>query len=45
MTKEIVVGAGIVGGAVLGWHLQFCHMDAEEAQASLQRRKIRGSRK
>jgi len=32
MTKEIVVGAGIVGGAVLGWHLRFCHIDAEEAR-------------
>jgi len=31
LTPEIVVGAGIVGGAVLGWHLRLCHVDAEEA--------------
>jgi len=33
LTPEIVVGAGIVGGAVLGWHLRLCHMDAQEAQS------------
>jgi hypothetical protein len=32
LTPEIVVGAGIVGGAVLGWHLRLCHMDAEETR-------------
>lgn len=27
---EIVIGTGMVGGAVLGWHLRLCRMDAEE---------------
>jgi hypothetical protein len=31
LTPELVVGAGMVGGAVLGWHLRLCRLDAEEA--------------
>lgn len=30
LTREIVVGAGVVGGAVYGWYLKMCRMDAEE---------------
>jgi len=33
LTPEAVVGAGIVGGAVLGWHLRLCHLDAEDASS------------
>jgi hypothetical protein len=32
LTPELVIGAGIVGGAVLGWHLRLCRLDAEEAR-------------
>ncbi len=32
LTPEIVIGSGIVGGAVLGWHLRLCLLDAEEAR-------------
>ena len=31
LTPEIVIGGGVVGGAVLGWHLRLCKLDAEEA--------------
>ena len=31
LTPEIVIGGGVVGGAVLGWHLRLCRLDAEEA--------------
>ena len=31
LTPEIIIGAGLVGGAVLGWHLRLSHIDAEEA--------------
>lgn len=31
LTPEIVVAAGMVGGAVLGWYLRLCHLDAAEA--------------
>jgi len=31
LTAEIVIGGGVVGGAVLGWHLRLCRLDAEEA--------------
>jgi len=30
LTREIVVGAAVVGGAVLGWHLRLCRLDAED---------------
>lgn len=30
LTREIVIGAGIVGGTVLGWHLRLCRLDAAE---------------
>ena len=32
LTPKIVIGSGIVGGAVLGWHLRLCLLDAEEAR-------------
>lgn len=32
LTPEIVMGSGIVGGAVLGWHLRLCRIDAEESR-------------
>ncbi|MCL7971087.1 MAG: hypothetical protein M8866_03210 [marine benthic group bacterium] len=31
LSAEVVVGASVIGGAVLGWHLRLCHLDAEEA--------------
>ena len=31
LTPEIVIAGGVVGGAVLGWHLRLCRLDAEEA--------------
>jgi hypothetical protein len=31
LTPEAIVGAGVLGGAVLGWHLRLCHIDADEA--------------
>ena len=31
LTPELVIGAGILGGAVLGWNLRLCRLDAEEA--------------
>jgi predicted exporter len=33
LTPEIVIGAGIVGGTVLGWHLRLCRLDAAEVPA------------
>jgi hypothetical protein len=33
LTPEIMIGAGVVGGAVLGWHLRLSHMDAEDDRA------------
>ena len=30
LTLPVFVGAAIVGGAVLGWHLRLCHIDEEE---------------
>lgn len=30
LTRELVVGAAVVGGAVLGWHLRLCRLDAED---------------
>ncbi len=32
LTREIVVGAGVVGGTVFGWHLRLCRLDAEEGR-------------
>jgi hypothetical protein len=31
LTPEVIVGAAILGGAVLGWHLRLCHIDAQDA--------------
>lgn len=31
LTPEVIIGAGVVSGAVLGWHLRLCRLDAEEA--------------
>jgi hypothetical protein len=33
LTPEIMIGAGVVGGAVLGWHLRLSHIDAEDDRA------------
>jgi hypothetical protein len=30
LTRELVVGAAVVGGTVLGWHLRLCRLDAED---------------
>ena len=30
LTRGLVVGAAVVGGAVLGWHLRLCRLDAED---------------
>ncbi|MBT8462984.1 MAG: hypothetical protein KJO44_10735 [Gemmatimonadetes bacterium] len=32
LTPELVIGAGIVGGAALGWHLRLCRLDSEETR-------------
>lgn len=31
LTPEIVIGGGVVGGAVLGWFLRLCRLEADEA--------------
>jgi len=31
LTPEIIVGGGTLGGAVIGWYLRLCKLDAEEA--------------
>lgn len=33
LTPEIMIGAGVVGGAVLGWHLRLSQIDAEDERA------------
>jgi len=31
LTPEVIIAGGVVGGAVLGWFLRLCRLDAEEA--------------
>jgi len=32
LTREAIVGAGLVGGTVFGWHMRLCRLDAEEGR-------------
>jgi hypothetical protein len=32
LTREAIVGAGLIAGTVFGWHMRLCRLDAEEGR-------------